>query len=99
MYGSRNPRPPLPRALAGLLGAVLAAAACWIAKPFGKDRAVQALPEEGTALPAVMYHNVLPDGSGGLGDYVISAPELEGGWYCPACDRVLVLWKRKGTRA
>ena len=29
----------------------------------------------------------------------ISAPELEGGWYCPACDRVLVLWKRKGTRA
>lgn len=78
MYGSRNPRPPLPRALAGLLGAVLAAAACWIAKPFGKDREVQALPQEGTALPAVMYHNVLPDGSGGLGDYVISAPELEG---------------------
>ena len=25
----------------------------------------------------------------------ISAPELESGWYCPACDRVLVLWKRR----
>lgn len=29
----------------------------------------------------------------------ISAPELESGWYCPACDRVLVLWKPKGTKA
>ena len=33
---------------------------------------------EGIPLPVIMYHNVLPEGQGELGDYVISASELEG---------------------
>lgn len=32
---------------------------------------------EGIPLPVIMYHNVLPDGEGELGEFVISASELE----------------------
>ncbi len=32
---------------------------------------------DGISLPVIMYHNVLPDGEGELGEFVISASELE----------------------
>ena len=47
----------------------------WKTAPAKKEAA----RTEGTPLPIVMYHNVLPDGEKGeLGEYVIAASELEG---------------------
>ncbi len=78
MSAFREKHPFLPRVLAGALGATLTVAACWVTAPFQREAPVQGAPAEGIAVPAVMYHNVVPDGSSGLGEYVISASELEG---------------------
>ena len=64
------------RLLAVLSGVVLAVGCFFCFEKAAVPTQVQ--PEEGTAIPVIMYHNVLPDGMGTLGDYVISASELEG---------------------
>lgn len=54
---------------------------CGGASYFANWKAATAMaPEqgEGIPLPVIMYHNVLPEGQGELGDYVVSASELEG---------------------
>ena len=69
----------VPRLLAAVLGVLLAAGGflCYAGRK--TETPAQGEPLEGVAVPAVMYHNVLPDGAqGALGDYVISASELEG---------------------
>lgn len=59
--------------LGGLLGAAGAFLLCGKSTfPTGGE------PTEGIPVPGIMYHNVLPDGSEGLGEYVVSASELEG---------------------
>ena len=78
MSAFREKHPFLPRVLAGTLGAVLTVVVCWITASFQREAPVQGAPAEGISVPAVMYHNVLPDGSSWLGKFVISASELEG---------------------
>ena len=59
--------------LGGLLGAAGAFLLCGKSTfPTGGELT------EGIPVPGIMYHNVLPDGSEGLGEYVVSASELEG---------------------
>lgn len=59
-----------------LLGAVLLLGGIFLFQ--GKEEAVPAVADGGIRLPIIMYHNVMPDGQGEPGGYVIHASDLEG---------------------
>ncbi len=61
---------------AGLL--LLGGLAAWRTAPAPPAAAAVSTAEEGTELPVIMYHHVLGEDSGLLGDYVISCSEFEG---------------------